>query len=192
HVYRPAPGPGLVVGHAPGAAEDPGVGREEVDRADVLLGVLDQRLDIGLDGLVRGAGHAPLADLVSDGQRPVGVPVHHDDRPGALGGEPPAQLAPDAAGAAGDDADAIAKLHGADARAGPRRGRTGPVRRVRAGRRDRGQPAPMAARIVASAEARRSRPHGSGMSTGTSTPASYRARISATSSAKPARSKLRA
>ena len=120
---------------------------------------------------VIGRGH--VTDPLGRRHGAVGVAVHHDDGPRPLGGEPAAQRPPDAAGAAGDDADAITELHAAHRTYA--RLRTGgrfvglAARRLPA---RRGQPAPTAARIVASADARRSAPHGSGISTGTSTPAS--------------------
>ena len=60
---------------------------------------------------VIGVATSPID--VGRGHGAVGVAVDHDDRPRALGGEPLAQGAADAAGAPGDDADPITKLHAA-------------------------------------------------------------------------------
>ena len=59
-------------------------------------------------------GVATSPDCGRRGHRAVGVAVDDHDRPRPLGREPEAQGPTDAAGAAGHDADAITKLHGAD------------------------------------------------------------------------------
>src|SRR4029450_12864265 len=99
-------------------------------------------------------GRAPRARSGGCPRPPVAVPVGHHHGPGTLGGEALGQCPADAARAAGHHADAVLELHGP----------------ASYGRR-RGYPA-IAARTVASAEARRSAPPGSGISTGESTPAS--------------------
>jgi hypothetical protein len=137
HVDRPDPRPRIVGDLDAAVDDDPGVGAEEIDAPERILGPRDQRLDVILLGHVGRHGQGGMTGRL-DGRRGLrrspAVHVRHHDRPGAPLGEGEAERPADAARAAGDDRDLPVDVHVS----GPlpwraRRGR--PTRRGRGRRR---------------------------------------------------------
>ena len=117
-----------------------------------VLGVLDRGEESASTATSAVIPRAASAEFCGDDLHTVGIAVDDDHAPRALGDEPATQRTSDAAGPAGDDRDLVVQLHVVNVLRLPSGSDGGTHRRV-----DRGQ---------------RSGPHGSGMSTGTSTPAS--------------------
>jgi len=110
-VDRPAVGPVLVGRVLVAAATDTGVGEEDVDRAELLLGLGDQPPDVVLARHV--AGDREATDVPGHLLEAGDVAVGDDDAPGALLRETPGDRLADAAGRAGDDGDLVQKpVHG--------------------------------------------------------------------------------
>ena len=94
------------------ARGDAGVGAEQVDGTEALLGAADELLHVGLDADVGGDGHRPLTDARGDGDRAFPVAVADGDATRPVGREPLGERTSDAAGRTGDDDDLVGQLHG--------------------------------------------------------------------------------
>jgi len=95
--------PGLVRDLGAARHEDAGVRAEEVDRAVVALGGLDQRREVGLARHIHAVPYP--ARLARGPLRALSVEVGADDEPRAFASEPQRHRAADAAGSTGDDDD---------------------------------------------------------------------------------------
>jgi hypothetical protein len=114
HVDRERQLPDALGVHRVGAHPDPGVGEEQIDGPERLLGGVDQRDVAGF-----------RADVGSDADRPgqlgadrVGAVEVAQDDACALGVEPAGDGAADAAGGPGDDDVTVGELHAAMVRGG--------------------------------------------------------------------------
>ena len=94
-------------------AADAGVRAEQVDRPELRLGAVHQRVDLGAVGHVAPGGDRRGADLPGHALGSRGVDVGDDHAARAVLGEAPRERAPDARRRAGDDDDLAGDLHGA-------------------------------------------------------------------------------
>jgi len=91
-------------------AADAGIGAEQRDRAELMLGLLDDVKDILLLSDIAFEGGP--ADRRGDGSRAIGIDIGDDDRGRACAMERLAHRLADAVAATGDNHDFAGHLHG--------------------------------------------------------------------------------
>src|SRR5207248_9738055 len=84
---------------------------DQVDGAELVLGLLDAVHDVGLARDIGRERQRSAAELVRDRLHSVTVAIHDDDTARAFGGEAPAQRPSDAIASTRDDCDLVGQLH---------------------------------------------------------------------------------